>query len=375
MSNRTSTGLSEADALLAMVLSPGLGPRRIQALVAGFGSAAAAWRARRGQGGQAAWEKCIGARFAAACEPGPPLQRVAAEKEALARLGARLLALSEPDYPARLLRLPDPPPVLFCRGEIPLAAPGVAIVGSRRASENGCQAAYDLAFGLAAGGTPVISGLARGIDAAAHAGAVAARGATVAVLGCGLDIAYPPEHASLAAAIPTLGALVSEFPCGTPPDRPHFPRRNRLIAALATAVVVVEAPPGSGALITADSALGLGIDVYAVPGDAARASCRGSNELLIDGATPVLDAEHVWNAMEHWPAGTAGGGRDEARAILAALADGPRTIDSLASALGLEAARALGALSRLEVAGAVQRTLDQRFALPEKRRPRPGRHP
>lgn len=368
MSSLSAEELSEADALLAMVLSPGLGPRRIQALVAQFGSAAAAWRARRTRTGEVAWEKSVGARLAAALESGPPMQRVAAEKERLARLGARVLALGEPDYPARLCRLTDPPPVLFCLGELPLAEPGVAIVGSRRASENGCQAAYDLAFGLAAGGTPVISGLARGIDAAAHAGAVAARGVTVAVLGCGLDVPYPPEHVSLAASVAAQGALVSEFPCGTPPDRQHFPRRNRLIAALATAVVVVEAPIGSGALITADYALHLGVDVYAVPGDAARASCRGSNGLLVEGAKPVLDAEHVWNEMRYWPARMAGGGREEGRAILEALADGPRTVDSLASALGWEAGRALAALSRLELAGAVQRTLDQRFALPERRR-------
>jgi DNA processing protein len=227
----------------------------------------------------------------------------AAERAAAAAMGARILTLRDPDYPAPLRHLPLPPPVLYCRGALPRprgasclrhAAPGdlgdaVAIVGSRHPSTYGREAAWLFARDLARAGVAVVSGFARGVDAAAHRGALAGGGETVAVLGCGLDVAYPREHhPALADQVAGHGALLSELPLGTAPHKGNFPVRNRLIAALARATLVVEATARSGSLITARCALELGREVLALPGRIFDDGAMGPNALLRDGARPAL---------------------------------------------------------------------------------------
>jgi len=210
-------------------------------------------------------------------------------------LGARILTLEDPGYPSGLLQLSPPPPVLTVRGTIP-EGPAVAIVGSRKADAYGREAAELFARSLAAAGIAVVSGFARGIDAAAHRGAMAAPGGrTVAVLGCGLAVDYPKGHARLAGEIAERGAVVSEFPCNLIPRAWHFPLRNRSIAALAAATLVVQATHRSGSLITARHALDLGRDVWAVPGRIFDESSLGANALIRDGASL---AQHPADLLE-----------------------------------------------------------------------------
>jgi DNA processing protein len=226
-----------------------------------------------------------------------------AERAAAAALGARVLTGLDADYPAALRHLPLPPPVLYCRGMLPAcfgdeAAPAVAIVGSRHPTAYGREAAWLFGRDVARAGVVVVSGFARGVDAAAHRGALAGGGTTIAVLGCGVDVAYPAEHhPALADEVAAHGALLAELPLGTPPRKLHFPVRNRLIAALTRATVVVEAAMRSGSLITARCALDLGRDVLALPGRIFDDTAMGANALLADGARPALHPRDVLAAL------------------------------------------------------------------------------
>ena len=220
--------------------------------------------------------------------------RAAAERElaALARLGARLVCWGEPGYPERLAAVEDSPPVLTLlgQGEL-LAAPIVAVVGARNASANGRRLAHDLAAGLGEAGIVVASGMARGIDAAAHAGALAT--GSVAVVAGGIDIVYPEENRGLYQALAQQGAVVAELPFGTEPQARHFPRRNRIISGMALGIVVVEAAAKSGSLITARFALEQGREVFAVPGSPLDPRSRGANDLLRNGATLTETADDI----------------------------------------------------------------------------------
>lgn len=207
--------------------------------------------------------------------------------------GIRILTYDSDLYPNKLKQIPDPPCVLYIysRERINLNDKlCIAMVGNRLMTEYGRCAAVDIAKGLAAAGVVVVSGMARGIDGAAHSGALSAGGLTVAVLGCGLDIAYPPEHADLMETIGKNGMVISEYPPNTPPLAHHFPARNRIISGLCDGVVVVEAPEKSGALITAEYALQQGRDVFAVPGDITRGHSRGANNLIRQGAILISSA-------------------------------------------------------------------------------------
>ena len=221
-------------------------------------------------------------------------RNVSAELPRLERLGIRLLDLYHADYPARLRSIADPPPVLFVKGELRAAdQQAIAMVGSRRASPYGRHVAAELAAGLAGRGFTVVSGMALGADAAAHEGCLRAGGRTIAVLGSGIDVVYPPEHIALYERIAAAGAVLSEYPPGTPPTRSSFPVRNRIISGLALGVVVVEAPEKSGALITAAHALEQGREVFAVPGSVNSTQSRGSHQLLRDGARLVESVEDI----------------------------------------------------------------------------------
>ncbi len=269
----------------------------------------------------------------------------------------RFVGRSEAGFPPLLRELHDPPAGLFLRGSAEpelLAAPAVAIVGARACSSYGAQIARLLGRELAAAGLVVVSGLARGVDGEAHRGALDAGGATVAVLGCGVDRDYPAAHAQLARGIGETGLVVSEYAPGVEPAPWRFPARNRIIAGLAAATVIVEARERSGALITADFALEAGREVFAVPGEITAALSVGTNALLRLGATPLTGADDVLQSLglEPAPAHNAELG-EHATTVLAALASEAAGADQLGRLTGLDAAALASALTDLELAGAV----------------------
>jgi len=294
--------------------------------------------------------------------PAPGLETARRRLEAA---GARVVPICDAEYPALLRESPDPPPLLFARGRALGGAPAVAIVGSRRATRAGLEAARRIADGLARAGAVVVSGFAHGVDAAAHEAALAAGGETWGVLGCGVDVPYPAAHERLRARILEGGALLSELPPGTPPEAWQFPVRNRIIAGCARVVVVVEAAPKSGSLITARCAAEAGRDVAAVPGSILSEQSEGTNALLKDGAILVRDAADVLRELPDedlvrlrpgsGPAAKEAPGPpddpDAARVFLALDADEPRDADALAAATGLSAARLSAALVLLELEG------------------------
>ena len=253
-----------------------------------------------------------------------------------------------PGYPPLLAELHDPPARLHLRGgpaEI-LSRPAVAVVGARSCSRYGAQVARELARELAAAGVVVVSGLARGIDGEAHRGALAAGGLTVAVLGCGIDRDYPRAHAQLAGRIAESGLVVSEYPPGVEPAPWRFPTRNRIVADLAKATVVVEARERSGALITADFAMEEGREVFAVPGEITSTLSAGTNALLRAGATPLCAVGDVLEALGLEAAASATA-HDPLLELL------PATADELARATGCDAAELAARLVELELEGAV----------------------
>lgn len=222
----------------------------------------------------------------------------AAQLARAAGLGATAVPLFDARYPLLLASIPDPPPLLWIRGELAaLSAPAIAIVGSRAATPYGLAMAARLATDLARAGLVIVSGLARGVDSSAHAATLSAHGKTVGVLGCGIDRIYPSEHWELAQNMEHAGAVVSEFPPGVPPLQHHFPLRNRIISGLSTAVIVVEAPEKSGALITAACALEQGREVMVVPGVTTGGRNRGGHLLIRDGARVVESADDVLQEM------------------------------------------------------------------------------
>jgi DNA processing protein len=294
----------------------------------------------------------------------------------------RALSPADARYPSRLAEVPDAPATLHVRGALADAdALAVAIVGSRRATPYGLEVAETLAADLAARGVTIVSGLARGIDAAAHRGALRVGGRTLAVLGSGVDVIYPPENRRLAAEIAERGALLSQFAPGTPPLPQNFPTRNQVIAALSLAVVVVEAAEKSGSLITARLAAELGREVLAVPGRITAPESRGANRLIQDGAHVAMGWEDVVGVLpERWKArvtATAGIGRAGAaaaagrgavegepngyRSILELLGEDPIDIDHVIERSGLGAGRVSAALLELELEGRVRQIEGKRF--------------
>lgn len=268
-------------ASLQLARTDGVGPVTFAALLARHGTAAAALKALRQEGRRI-----------------PERAALVAELAALAQLDARVLIGREAGYPAALTAIPDAPPAVTVRGDAALLhRRAVAIVGARNASANGCGFARRLGRELAAAGLVVVSGLARGIDTAAHEGALLAGGATVAVIAAGVDIAYPPENAGLMERIAREGAVVSERPLGAQARAKDFPRRNRIIAGLALGIVVVEAAPASGSLITARLAADYGREVMAVPGSPQDPRHKGTNQLLRDGAHLIESAADVLEVL------------------------------------------------------------------------------
>lgn len=294
-------------------------------------------------------------------------------RDRLAAKGAWVITRADEEYPDRLGQIPDPPPALFVAGEIPRGR-SVALVGSRKASPTGIETARALGRALAERGACVVSGLALGIDAAAHEGALEGGGKTVGVLGCGIDVVYPRANLELFRRVREGGALVSEYYLGEAPLAWRFPARNRIIAGLCDQVVVVEAGEKSGALITARHAMESGRDVWAIPGPAGAPECRGSNRLLADGAGVL------WDVGEFLDAVVPGASPDldvapeagtplvpevlpEAEAVvLSGVGFGPTLADAVAARCGVQMGRVLSALALLELKGYVTRDRDGAYA-------------
>jgi len=284
----------------------------------------------------------------------------------LEELGVTLLAIRDPGYPAALKEIYDPPPVLFVRGA--LIEPdrfSVAIVGSRRASNYGRAMAERIAADLASRGLTVVSGGARGVDSAAHRGALDAGGRTVCVLGCGVDFAYPPENKALFERIAEGGALVSEFPLGATPEPWRFPVRNRIISGIALGVLVCQAPVDSGALITARTAAEQGRDVYALPGNVDDQRNTGCHRLIRDGAVLVESAQDILQELgisvpdEHKPQLSLDLSFNtlspDERRLIELLSLQPKHVDQIIQETSLPAPQVTSALTLLEMKGLVRR--------------------
>jgi DNA processing protein len=280
---------------LALALTQGLGPTRIKKLIEHFGTAERVFQASLTEL-EAMGMRAVSAQSIAT---GKSLELAQQECGKAVEARARIISLSDPEYPARLKEIYDPPVVLFVKGSVEvLAQPGIAVVGTRHPTPYGSGMAERLSTDLASRGLVIISGLARGVDTASHRGAVAAKGKTVAVLGTGIDVMYPKENSRLAEQIVALGgALITEFPVGTSPTPQNFPIRNRIISGMSAGVLVVEAAEYSGTRITSRCALEQNRDVYAVPGNVTNKNSWGPNTLIKQGAKLVATWEDVWEEL------------------------------------------------------------------------------
>lgn len=279
---------------------------------------------------------------------------------ACSRLGLRLLTMQDADYPMRLRNIFEPPCLLYVKGQLPVIDEEVAVamVGTRKASPYGIEAAEKIAYGLCKQGAVVISGAAAGVDSASHRGALRAGGKTIAVLGNGLDIVYPAENEWLYRDIAASGALISEYPPGTAAEAWHFPVRNRIISGLSLATIVVEAPEKSGALITANTALEQGRDVFAVPGPIDAPLSRGCNRLIADGAAEEILSLPTLNLKTN-----DAGLTDDQIAILRTLKDGALQVDDLIEKTQIPTRRVLSALTMMELEGYVEQGSGKHFSL------------
>jgi DNA processing protein len=293
------------------------------------------------------------------------------ECEAVEKAGIRVVDFLSGEYPKVLLEIPDPPPFLYVKGKQAGLEPAIAIVGSRRASTYGLLATARLAGELAAHGVTVVSGMARGIDSAAHRGALNGGGRSIGVLGCGIDVVYPPENRKLFDEMAEMGALISEFPMGTLPLAENFPRRNRIISGISRGVLVVEAVENSGSLITAQYALDQGREVFAVPGNINSFSSRGTNRLIKQGAKLVESAEDILEELPHWQ-GRIGSGRSaepgfsltpQEAAVYTLLSGSPLHIDGIIVKSALTVGEVSAILLRLEIKGAIMQLPGKNFAI------------
>jgi len=356
-------GPSERAAWLRLLLTPGVGRVSARQLLASFGSAEAIWR-----GGRSAWADCVGPAKAAALNEPPPDW----DKE-LSRLGAwltaatdrHMVALGDQRYPSLLLETPDPPLVLFVQGRAESLArtPALAVVGSRNPTPQGAEHARRFSRALAEAGLTVISGLALGVDAEAHAGALDAGGITLACVGTGLDRVYPARHRDLAHRMAADGAIVSEYPLGTPPLAAHFPQRNRIIAGLSQGTLVVEAALQSGSLITARLAADMGREVFAIPGSIHSPQSRGCHALIRQGAKLVESVDDILEELQWSPnpsaaavtTGMAATPTGTPDLLLTAMGHEPIGLEALQDRTGLPTAQLMARLLELELTGQVGR--------------------
>lgn len=390
---------------LRLALVPGVGTAHFIRLLARFRTPTHVFEAPRGMVAD-----LVGPKLADRIRQYADTNEAAQQEAAMEEWGATLITMENPRYPLRLAEIYDPPLLLFARGSLPAdQEPYVALVGTRRASPYGVRMAEKLARELAVRGITVVSGMAMGIDAAAHRGALEAGGRTVAVLGCGVNIVYPPQNAELMQDIIARGAVVSQFPMDMKPSKGHFPYRNRIISGMSLGTVVVEAPLTSGALITARQAAEQGREVFAVPGQAGTRNAEGPHALIREGAKLVERVEDILvelelpakclrsartDALEQIdandkpksagvkPAASKSGSRDPEpvpepapkrasapqtpsdmeQSILAALSPDGSYVDEIAASCRLSVSEALSSLTMLELKGLVRQFSGKRFA-------------
>jgi len=361
---------------IALALTPGLGARTAGKLLAKFESPAAIFNASL----TALEAEQIPASVAQAIHSGQPMSAAAKELAQLQATGARLLSWDEADYPERLREIYDPPPLLYTLGNLELLRrPSIAIVGTRRPTPHGNQVAEKLAKDLADRGLTIVSGLARGIDASAHRGALNSNnGATIGVLGCGIDVVYPKENKKLFEQVEHQGTIITEFPMGTFAAPQNFPIRNRIIAGMALGVVVVQGSQYSGSSITARLAMEFGREVYGVPGNATEPMSFGPNTLIKQGAKLVTNWEDVVEELptpvraELIPVESASSEEyaeivekslsPEVRQIYSLLAvDKSRHIDEIVELSGLTSSQVLAQLFDLEMKGVIRQLPGKQF--------------
>lgn len=374
---------------LTLKMIPGVGTTLFIRLLARFRSPGAVLKASEGS-----LREVVGPKLAERIHAYKDMVDVDRQLAQMEQYGTTLYTMDDPAYPLRLAEIYDPPLVLFARGTLAEADHhSVALVGTRKPTAYGARMARSLAYDLAARGITVVSGMAEGIDTAAHEGALEAGGRTIAVLGCGVDIVYPAANAELMHRIIQQGAVVSCFEMGVKPSKGHFPYRNRIISGLSMGTVVVEAPVGSGALITARNAAEQGREVYAVPGEAGSYNARGPHALIREGAKLVETAEDILVELDVAPASR----QPRAEATLPALASAPPSpaeaaakgivppppqpnvtpleqavlevlhsdgsfVDEIAAAARLSVSEALTSLTMLELKGLIRQLSGKRFA-------------
>jgi len=347
----------EFEAWFRLLETPGLGREGARRLLAAFGSASQVLQASK-----SARQQVVGATLAQAVDTEPeelPTRLRAAQDWLCGGECRRVLCIGDDDYPAVLLQTPDPPLLLYVQGQVEfLQRRSLAIVGSRNASPQGVDNARAFGSHLSRQGWTVVSGLAFGIDGAAHEGGLAGPGSTVAVVGTGLDRVYPARHRALAHRIATAGVLISEYAPGTPPLAQNFPQRNRIIAGLARGTLVVEAALQSGSLITARQAAEYGREVFAVPGSIHSPLSRGCHALIRQGAKLVESADDILEELQGptvaaaAPAPAAAGRRDP---VLEALGHDPATLDALCARTGWSAQELSARLLELELEDRIAR--------------------
>jgi DNA processing protein len=359
--------MNHLEACIALNMVPQMGPVRLRRLLDAFGSAEKILLARPDQlaaipGLSRPLAENI-ARWEDFADPTTELKKAA-------DLGARVITAEDEEYPAALREIHDPPMVPYIRGSLlPRDRQALAVVGSRKASHYALESAKKLGFQTAYAGLTVVSGLARGIDTAAHQGALAAKGRTIAVIGAGLGHLYPPENAQLAERIAASGAVISEFPVDTKPDRQTFPIRNRIVTGFSFGVLVVEAGANSGALISANMAAEQGRTLYAVPGRIDSPAALGSNRLIQQGAKLIITVEDilddlplVFREQPDLPAAVTPSDLTETqRKVLAALGREETPLDSVIATSGLTAAAVSSTLLALEIRRLVKQLPGKRF--------------
>lgn len=351
---------------LALNFIPGVGPVLIKALLERFGSPKRIFKASRRE---LARVDGIGERLAELIKETDVQEKVQRELKLIEELNASIVTITDQSYPKNLRQIFDPPPLLYVRGDLHMRDDlAISMVGSRLTSHYGRMITERIAGDLASHGVTIVSGMARGIDSAAHRGALSVGGRTIAVLGCGVDIVYPRENRHLSEEIIAHGAIISEFPLSTPPDGVNFPRRNRIISGLSLGVVVVQANSRSGSLITAGLALEQNRDVFAVPGNVGMAGSRGTNRLIKQGAKLIESAEDILEEVlprfqhqglepEDWNPSL----EEEEERVFSLLEDEPIHIDSIIAQTRMSASRISTILLQLELKGLIQQLSGKRF--------------
>jgi DNA processing protein len=345
-------------------LVKGIGPVRLEMLLDYFGDIQSAWNAKPFQ------LKAAGLHDTLLTRMFEIQNQVVLDDlvEDIHQQGFQVLTWDDPDYPERLREVNQSPFVLYLKGGlVPEDTWAVAIVGTRRYSSYGCQVTENIAYTLAQNGITIISGLARGVDGIAHQTALDAGGRTIAVLGSGIDVIYPPEHRTLARKISGKGAMISDYPLGTPPDGSNFPPRNRIISGLSKAVIVIEAGEKSGALITATYAAEQGRDVFAVPGKITSSLSKGTNLLIKQGAHPLLNPQDVLDLLnmtlvaEQIAVRRTLPGDPKEAVLFQAVGDDPLHVDEISSLVKMPIEEVTSTLALMELKGMVRKTFGMKY--------------